>query len=316
VDRVPPDRRIRLDHHECPSFLSVRLLRLRLASASRVPLFRSEGKLSMMVIGITSIQQNRRPWIIEWIAFHLIVGFGKIIIYSHKSTDGMDEALTRLSGHYPILAYRLGDVERPQLAAYRHSWDNHANSVDWMAFIDGDEFLFPTKAPTIAEGLSSFDTKPLSALAVYWKIYGSNGHVTDPGGLLLQKFPRHSGFDYDDNGHVKSIVKGREAIDGYTSHVFRTQKGTFDENMREVVFGKTNFTPTYEHFRINHYMCQSWEFFKNYKQHSGAPDINPLMVRPDSWFYYADRNECDDGVSYNFLIRLKLKVAELESFLR
>jgi hypothetical protein len=135
-----------------------------------------------MMVGITSIQQNRRPWIVEWIAFHLMVGFGKIIIYSHKSTDGMDEIVERLLGRYPIILYRLGDEERPQLGAYNHSWHYHANSIDWMAFIDGDEFLFPTKAATIAEGLSSFDTKPMSALAVYWRIYGSNGHLADPGG--------------------------------------------------------------------------------------------------------------------------------------
>ncbi|MGD0109603.1 MAG: glycosyltransferase family 2 protein [Rhodopila sp.] len=269
-----------------------------------------------MTVGITSIQQNRRPWIIEWIAFHLMVGFGKIIIYSHNSSDGTDEVVARLAARYPIVGYRLGDVEKPQLAAYRHSWDNHGNSIDWMAFIDGDEFLFPTRANTVAGALASFDSTSLSALAVYWKIYGSNGHVDDPGGLLVEKFPRHSSDDHDDNRHVKSIVRGGERIDGYTSHVFQTQRGTFDENMREVVFGKTGYAPTYVHFRINHYLCQSWEFFKKYKQNSGAPDVNPLMVRPDSWFHRVDRNECDDGVSHNFLLRLKLKVAELEAFLK
>jgi hypothetical protein len=269
-----------------------------------------------MMVGITSIQQNRGPWIVEWIAFHLMVGFGKIIIYSHLSTDAMDGILTRLATHYPILVYRLGDVERPQLAAYKHSWDTYGDSVDWMAFIDGDEFLFPTRAGSIADGLTSFDSTSLSALAVYWKIYGSNGHVVDPGGLLMEKFPRHSGHDHDDNRHVKSIVRGGERIDGYTSHVFHTQKGTFDENMRQVTFGKTDYDPTYEHFRINHYLCQSWDFFKKYKQNSGAPDVNPLMVRPDSWFHRVDRNECDDGISYNFLLRLKLKVTELEAVLK
>ncbi len=244
-----------------------------------------------------------------------MVGFDKIIIYSHKSTDGMDEVLTRLSLGYPIVAYRLGDVAAPQLTAYTHSWNFNSDSFTWMAFIDGDEFLFPTKAGTIGEALESFGPAPLSALAVYWKIYGSNGHLEEPGGLLLEKFPRHSSDSCDDNKHVKSVVRGSERIDCNTSHVFRTQKGTFDENMREIVYGRTAYAPTYAQFRINHYACQSWEFFKKYKQLSGAADVNPLMVRPDGWFHKVDRNECDDGVSYNFLIRLKLKVAEIKSFL-
>ena len=81
-----------------------------------------------------------------------MVGFGKIIIYSHKSTDGMDDVLAMLSVRYPIVAYRLGDVKRPQLAAYKHSWDTQSAGIDWMAFIDGDEFLFPTKEGSIARG--------------------------------------------------------------------------------------------------------------------------------------------------------------------
>lgn len=268
-----------------------------------------------MLAAITSIQQNRCPWIVEWIAFHLMVGFDKIIIYSHKSTDGMDEILAKLTIGYPIIAYQLGDVERPQLAAYKHSWDNHGDSIDWMAFIDGDEFLFPTQADNIADALAPFKAMPLSALAVYWKIYGSNGHIKDPGGLLLEKFPRHSRDDFHDNKHVKSIVRGGECIDGFTSHLFKTQMGTFDENMREVTFGKTNYAPTYGHFRINHYACQNWDFFKEYKQNSGSADVSPLFFRPDAYFHMLDRNECDDGVSYSFLIRLKLKVAEIEAFL-
>jgi Glycosyl transferase family 2 len=269
-----------------------------------------------MLAAITSIQQNRRPWIVEWIAFHLMIGFGRIIIYSHKSTDGMDEVLTRLGTRYPIIAYRLGEIERPQLEAYKHSWGQHRDSVDWMAFLDGDEFLFPTQTDNITEALAPFSTMPLSALAVYWRIYGSNGHIDDPGGLLMEKFPRHSRDDHDENKHIKSIVKGREIIDGYASHMFQTRTGTFDENMREVTSGKTDCVPTYAHFRINHYACQSWDFFKRYKQHSGSADASPLSVRPDSWFHRLDNNECDDGVSYRFLIRLKLKVAELEAFLQ
>ena len=51
------------------------------------------------------------------------------------------------------------------------------------------------------------------------------------------------------------------------------------------------------------------------KQRSGAPDADPALVRPDSWFHQHDRNECDDGQSYRWLVPLKLKVRELQQAL-
>lgn len=268
------------------------------------------------MIAITSIQRDRAPYIVEWLAFHMVVGFDRFFVYSHLSQDGMDHMLFKLATRYPITPFRVEDIERPQLAVYQHSWASHGANVDWMAFIDGDEFLFPTQDATMAEALARFAGRDLSALAAYWKCYGSNGHVTEPGGLMVEKFPRHSAQDFAPNRHVKSILKGGETADFVGSHVFATAKGTFDERMRPITGGWTDHEPSYDVLRINHYACQSWEFFKKQKQHSGAPDVNPLLVRPDGWFLAHDRNECDDGTSYNFLLRLKLKVMELEAFLR
>jgi hypothetical protein len=73
--------------------------------------------------------------------------------------------------------------------------------------------------------------------------------------------------------------------------------------------------PTYDRFRINHYATQSFEFFLRTKQNMGAADHDPNFIRPATWFHEYDRNEADDGVSYNFLVRLKLKVRELQSVL-
>jgi len=73
--------------------------------------------------------------------------------------------------------------------------------------------------------------------------------------------------------------------------------------------------PSYQLLRINHYSVQSWAYFKATKQRSGAPDSNPALVRPDSWFFKHDRNECDDGQSYRFLVPLQLKVRELQAAL-
>lgn len=269
-----------------------------------------------MQIGITSIQRNRGPWVVEWLAFHMLAGFNRFFIYAHKTDDGMTETLLKLARHYPIAVHQLALDFQPQIAAYQHAWNSYGDKVDWMAYIDGDEFLFPTAHKQMADALAAYEGQDLSALAAYWLCYGGNAHIAEPTGLVMENYPRHSGMDFIPNRHIKSIVRGRQAIGIRSSHIFDTPRGTFDDRLRPVHRGWMKMQePSYDAFRINHYSVQSFDFFKKTKQNIGAPDANPNLIRPDSWYHEYDRNECDDGRSYNFLTPLKLKVAELQAAL-
>jgi hypothetical protein len=98
--------------------------------------------------------------------------------------------------------------------------------------------------------------------------------------------------------------------------LFQTPLGTFDEQHRPIHHGlMRELEPSHQTLRLNHYMVQSFDFFRHVKQAIGAADGNPNLVRPESWFFDADRNECDDGLSYRFLVPLKLKVQELQDVL-
>lgn len=266
-----------------------------------------------MNLAITSIQRNRNPWIIEWLAFHLLVGFNQFYLYAHKCTDGMTETLVRLAQHYPIVIHPLEMDELPQLIAYQHAIERYSPDVDWMAFIDGDEFLFSPQHRQMGDALAQYASLPLSALAVYWICYGSNGHIEEPDGLIMENYPRHSYNGFAVNRHVKSIVKGRQPVRVYSSHLFDTLNGTFDEQLRPVTQGwMQHLEPAHQIFRINHYAIQSYQYFLDTKRAIGAADGNPRLIRPQEWYFEHDRNECDDGISYNFLTPLKLKVRELK----
>lgn len=270
-----------------------------------------------MKIAITSIQRDRNPYVVEWLAFHLMVGFNQFYIYCHKTRDGMDETLLRLSQHYPIQLFKIEQDERPQIVAYQHAWANFGAKVDWMAFIDGDEFLFPTHAASMQEALSPYRDAALSALGVYWKCYGSNGRIAEPPGLLLENFPRHSATDFGPNRHIKSIVKGGSLVNPCRAHLFDTDKGTFDEHLRPINHGHmADYLPTYDHFRINHYVVQSSDYYFRIKHRMDAADMPQGLRRNETFFEWHDRNEEDDGVAGGFLPALKLKVAEMNRLLQ
>ena len=270
-----------------------------------------------MTIAIASIQRNRNPYIIEWLAFHLAVGFDQFYIYAHKTTDGMAETLQRLSRKYPIQVFALDANDWPQIIAYNHAWTHFGNKEEWMAFIDGDEFLFPTKTDSIGEALAGYKDQKLSALGVYWKCYGSNGHIDEPTGMLLENYPRHSDDTFYANRHIKSIVKGGEQVVTNRSHLFETGNGTVDEHFRPITEGlMMDYRPTYDVFRINHYVTQSFEYFKKTKQNIGAADLPAGAQRSDEWFTRHDRNEEDDGMSRRFLEKTKEYMKAMLEFLK
>jgi len=270
---------------------------------------------NVMSHAICSIQRNRNPWIVEWLAFHMLVGFDRFHIYAHKTDDGMTETLLRLARHYPISVHAIAMDYAPQLQAYQHAYDTYGAQCRWMAFIDGDEFLFSPAHANIAEALATFDGQPISALGAYWVCYGSSGHVDEPQGLVLENFRRHSAPDFAPNRHVKTVLRGgQQGVVVDTCHVFRTPQGTVDELGRPITYGlMREYEPSTQRLRINHYITQSWQFFTQTKQGIGMPcDAAPTHIRPTSWFSLHDRNELDDGRSWNFLVPLKLKVRELQ----
>ena len=268
-----------------------------------------------MILGLTSIQRNRGPWLAEWLAFHHLIGFNRFYYYAHMCTDNTIEVLLKLSQKLDIKVVQIADsMDRVQLIAYQHAIQNYLPEVDWMAFFDGDEFLFPTNCDSLPEALAHYEAQPISAVGVYNVTFGSNGHMTEPTGLITENYRRcNSSADFLANRKIKSIVKGRQDISITTcSHIFNTAQGTFDEQGRPVSWGfAKDYIPTYNQFRMNHYICQSYEYFKSFKSTSGHADAGAGAVRSEEWWTNFDQNVEFDTSLERFSDRLKETLAWL-----
>ena len=250
-----------------------------------------------MRLGICTIQRDRAPWLVEWLAFHYVVGFRKFYFYAHNCSDDSCKKLVKLSSVIDMKAFNLTDVsDYIQLKAYQNAYDNFGHEVDWMAFIDGDEFLFPTQANTIQDVLADYSYEKLSALAAYWVCFGSNGHIEEPPGLIIDNYTRRPPLDFRFNHHIKSIVRGHQKLEAtINSHIFKIPFGTFDELMRPVERGyMTTLDPSYQKLRINHYVCQSYSYFLNFKKTSGMADAGISVERQDEWWTDRDINDVED----------------------
>jgi Glycosyl transferase family 2 len=267
-----------------------------------------------MKVGLVSIQKNRAPWLHEWVAFHHRVGFSNFYVYAHNCTDHSGHVLGQLQQAYDLKAFMVNTQENQvQLKVYQHAYEQFGHECDWLAFIDGDEFLFPTACTDIRQALAEYDYVRTSAIGAYWACFGSSGHVDEPAGLVVQNYRRRPGLDFEINKHIKSIVRGRQASHvGPNSHMFNTPWGTQDELGRPVTFGLTPHEPSYTRFRINHYVTQSFQFFKQFKQASGAADAGAAYIRPDSWWTKHDHNDEFDSSLEHLYAPLEAEMARLQ----
>ncbi len=257
-----------------------------------------------MKLAVCSVQKNRGPWLVEWVVFHHLVGVTDFILYLHQCSDDSVEIAHKLGKLFRIKLHVVEDeMFAVQLSCFQHALDNFSAGVDWMAFIDGDEFLTPMREASLHPLLSRHAALSASALAVNWCCFGSSGHFLEPNGLVPRNYRRCSEKSFVQNRHVKSIIwSGCGARTLSNAHLFHTEGGTIDENARVVTspFDQTR-APSWTQLRVNHYIAQSREYFERLKQMSGAADAGPKMVRPPDWWDLFDRNEVEDRSMARFI---------------
>ncbi|QDL54435.1 glycosyltransferase family 2 protein [Rhodoferax aquaticus] len=250
-----------------------------------------------MQLGLVSIQRNRGPWLVEWFAFHYLVGFRKFYFYAHLCDDDTHELLLKLASKFDIQSFVMASVQdKVQLAAYQHACDHFMHDVDWMCFLDGDEFIFPTQHLDLASALEEYEAVPISGLGVYNRNFGSSGHIQEPTGLITENYRFRADPNFLPQRRIKSLVKGKQTISiGSNSHLFTTPLGTVDELQRPITWGyMPDYEPSYEKFQINHYVCQSRSYFLEFKKNSGHADASANAVREEIWWDNFNSNAVAD----------------------
>ena len=99
-------------------------------------------------IAICAIFKDEAPYLLEWIAFHRMVGVDLFVLYDNGSTDGGTDLVRRSSFAHNVTIIEWNDQPR-QISAYRHFHANYAKDFTWAAFIDLDEFITPVTGSSI-----------------------------------------------------------------------------------------------------------------------------------------------------------------------
>lgn len=206
-------------------------------------------------IGACLCFKDSATYLEEWLLFHFVQGIRRFYLYDNDSSDDWRPVVR------PWIEAGLVDVRSfPGLGVQQAIYDDcllrARGQVKWLAFIDDDEFLFPTRAEeTLAEVLSEFEGA--AGVAVPWVLFGSSGVQAATYKWVIDRFQRSAGGP---DQHVKCIVRpDRVERSLCIGHAFlpRGESVMVDENGRHTTEAKVA-NPSADRLRINHYLVKSW----------------------------------------------------------
>ena len=126
-----------------------------------------------------SMMKDEGPFVLEWVAHHLAVGFTDLLVYTNDCSDGTDEILIRLE-KLGLAHHRRNDIPegmRPQPSALKYAQkDPLVGSSDWVLVFDADEFLCISHGDGTLDGMISDAKKDgANGIVITWRIFGSGG---------------------------------------------------------------------------------------------------------------------------------------------
>lgn len=131
----------------------------------------------MQILSATC-QKNEGPFVLEWIAYHRLIGVSDFIVFSNDCEDGSDAMLARLQDH-GVLRHipheaRPGKSIQWQ-ALQRLAKERMTAEADWVLFSDMDEFpMVHAGAHRLPDAIAAMP-EGTDAIALPWRLFGAGG---------------------------------------------------------------------------------------------------------------------------------------------
>ena len=161
-----------------------------------------------MKIGICAIIRNENLYLREWVDYHKKLGFDKIIIYDNNNPEG--EYPHQVIGDYIMdgfvdvhnvrgYAFRFMVDNVPfcmQIECYNKCLKEYRKEMDWIAFIDTDEFITisENEPQDIHDLFIKYDYagKGAKQVLMSWYNIGSDGALDYEEGHVQDRFKQHT----------------------------------------------------------------------------------------------------------------------------
>ena len=248
-----------------------------------------------MNVSLVTFLKNEYSDIIGWICWHLSMGFDHIFIYEDGSIDGTKEILDSLSKVLPITIIQTDSKKEPsfynrQKNSFMEGIEVCSGYFDWVALLDGDEYIFIEKSHDIKSFLNNFPDA--AAVEISWCIYGGNGRVLRPKHTTPEAFLTHSTSELEDNYLVKSIVRPEKVIQKYKNpHCFDVGDNyCYSSSGKKLNGSNPHKEIEWNDAKIMHYICRSFDHFSQRILRRIGQDLHDHS----GGYYHFDKNDIED----------------------
>jgi hypothetical protein len=228
----------------------------------------------------------------EWIRHYLHHGVEHFYLINDNSSDNFMEIIQEYIDKNIVTLFNVN--EPYYLGRQRNLYNRHILPViketKWLLMVDMDEYVWSKFDVNLTNVLKKYES--LSQIQICETLFGSNGHIEQPK-CIVRSFTKRK-YDLSDSGRLKYLVNSYYEFTSLNIH-HATYLNECDKMSPE---GENKFIKIYrEYITLNHYCCQSLEFWNNVKCTRG--DADDYLIRSYDDFKSYDINEVEDLDLYN-----------------
>jgi hypothetical protein len=241
----------------------------------------------MYTLAVGALFKNESQALKEWIDHYLFHGVEHFYLIDDASTDNSVSILQEyidkdiVSLYSASCEYYYGR----QTDLYNKYILPHIKETEWLLMVDLDEFLWSPISIHLPDILKL--CYHYGQIQVCHTLFGSNGHIEQPKSIV-EGFTKRSSQQptHEPIGNRKYFINTRFEFSSLVVHNAKFKDSKYDTDYN--VF--TCLGP--DCFILNHYCCQSLNFWKEVKCTRG--DSNHYAVRTEDHFKQMDINEVED----------------------
>ena len=262
-----------------------------------------------------STMKDEGPFVVEWVAHHLALGFTEVMVYTNDCSDGTDMLLKRLEA-MDIGVHHRDNVIPEGMKPHPSMLKSAAEEAliiasDWLLVLDADEFMCINHPSGTLDGLVA-DLTALNAQAMVltWRIFGSSGirdwsraPVTDQFTRAAPEFWNKGWgtktllrFDpkYLRLGMHRPIIKSQHKDTDYPEAVLWVNGSgrPLEDWFKFRGWRSIRRTVGYDWAQINHYAIKSMDAY-SLRKFRGNANLKKDKYNSDYWSLQ-DRNEVED----------------------